>query len=529
MHKNYRAQTLTALGAALTTLVISGGVVALPASASVREVPAIASLLERPTVAEPAQFLLTTKDGVEEPAIKAGAAAQEAAAHLGVEVKALTQKNPDVFQVELEKALTADDAALFLTSLQADASVKVAVSEDDAEKQTAFAVSPGSPDMAAPVLVSSSVSKTSFNLADGPAVVTATVRLTDATGVKAPTVILSHSATGQQQGFGSMSLVSGTPQDGVWERTMTIPLGSATGQWDVTLYPVGDVLGNSGGGFRTLATLNVSGAVADVSAPVLVSSSVNKTSFNLFDGPAVVKASVRLKDQTGATAPTVILSHSETWQQQGFGSMSLVSGTPQDGVWERTMTLPEWAATGKWDVTLYPLRDAIGNSGGGFRTLATIDVQNQAPRTPVTPAAVTFTDKDGTKDDVYVVPATTGVEYLVGGRVVAAGTYPGSETVTVTARAVTDYVLASGATASWTGTFKSTPFVVTPAAVLFTDKDGTKDDVYVVPATAGVEYLVGGKVVAAGTYPGSGTVTVTARAVTDYVLAAGATASWTGT
>ncbi|MCD4853799.1 hypothetical protein LN996_23600, partial [Arthrobacter sp. AK01] len=66
-------------------------------------------------------------------------------------------------------------------------------------------------------------------------------------------------------------------------------------------------------------------------------------------------------------------------------------------------------------------------------------------------------------------------------------TYPGAGTVTVTARATTDYVLATGATASWSGTFKATPFVVTPAAVVFTDKDGTKDDVYVVPSTAGVE------------------------------------------
>uniref|UniRef100_UPI003A80FDE1 MSCRAMM family protein n=1 Tax=Arthrobacter sp. LFS091 TaxID=3229892 RepID=UPI003A80FDE1 len=114
----------------------------------------------------------------------------------------------------------------------------------------------------------------------------------------------------------------------------------------------------------------------------------------------------------------------------------------------------------------------------------------------VMPAAVMFTDKDGTKDDVYVVPATTGVEYLVGGKVVAAGTYPGSGTVTVTARALTGYVLAAGAMASWSGTFKATPFVVTPAAVTFTDKDGTKDDVYVVPAVTGVEYLIGGEVVA---------------------------------
>ena len=94
---------------------------------------------------------------------------------------------------------------------------------------------------------------------------------------------------------------------------------------------------------------------------------------------------------------------------------------------------------------------------------------------------MTFTDKDGTKDDVYVVPSTAGVEYLVGGKVVAAGTYPGVGTVTVTACAIADYVLATGATASWSGWFKATPFVVTPAAVTFPDQAGTKDDVVLSP------------------------------------------------
>ncbi|WP_454811290.1 S8 family serine peptidase [Paenarthrobacter nitroguajacolicus] len=144
----------------------------------------------------------------------------------------------------------------------------------------------------------------------------------------------------------------------------------------------------------------------------------------------------------------------------------------------------------------------------------------------VTPAPVVFTDVDGTKDDTYTVPATAGVEYLVGGNVVAAGTHPGSGTITVTASAITDYVLAEGATSEWVHEFKATPFVVTPAPVVFTDMHGTKDDTYTVPTTAGVEYLIGGNVVAAGTYPGSGTVTVTAKAVTDYVLAEGATSEW---
>ncbi|MDQ0078510.1 S8 family serine peptidase [Arthrobacter oryzae] len=51
---------------------------------------------------------------------------------------------------------------------------------------------------------------------------------------------------------------------------------------------------------------------------------------------------------------------------------------------------------------------------------------------------------------------------------------------------------------------------VVPAPVQFTDKIGTPKDSYTVPSTVGVEYLVGGKVISAGTYPGSGTVTVTA-------------------
>ena len=144
----------------------------------------------------------------------------------------------------------------------------------------------------------------------------------------------------------------------------------------------------------------------------------------------------------------------------------------------------------------------------------------------VAPAAVTFTDKDGTNEDTYSVPATTGIDYLVGGRVVAAGKYPAMGKVTATARPKTDYALAPGALASWSMTFKATPFPVSPAAVTFIDKVGTKDDTYTVPATTGVEYLVDGQVVAAGTYPGTWVVIVSARAKMGYVLAPGAPALW---
>ena len=154
----------------------------------------------------------------------------------------------------------------------------------------------------------------------------------------------------------------------------------------------------------------------------------------------------------------------------------------------------------------------------------TIDACVTAP-TSVTPTAPTFTDKVGTADDSYTVPSKAGVEYSVGGVVTAAGTNPGSGTVTVTAGAKPGYVLAG--TTTWTFEFTdgAAAASVTPTAPTFTDKVGTADDSYTVPSKAGVEYSVGGVVTAAGTYPGRGSVTVTAGAKPGYVLAG--TTTWT--
>ncbi len=79
---------------------------------------------------------------------------------------------------------------------------------------------------------------------------------------------------------------------------------------------------------------------------------------------------------------------------------------------------------------------------------------------------------------------------------------------------------------------KVEPVAVTPEAVTFRDADGVRT--YTVPRVAGVEYLVDGKVVGAGTYDAEAgaTVTLTARAAGtaesggEYVLAEGAETSW---
>src|SRR5690625_3817811 len=158
----------------------------------------------------------------------------------------------------------------------------------------------------------------------------------------------------------------------------------------------------------------------------------------------------------------------------------------------------------------------------------------------VTPEDVTFTDEPGTENDTFTVPEVEGVQYLVDGEVIDAGTHPGQGLVTVTAEAVEGYVLAEGATTEWSHEFStdgedpdpgdpgepSEPVEVTPEDVTFTDEPGTENDTFTVPEVEGVQYLVDDEVIDAGTHPGQGLVTVTAEAEEGYVLAEGATTEW---
>ena len=140
--------------------------------------------------------------------------------------------------------------------------------------------------------------------------------------------------------------------------------------------------------------------------------------------------------------------------------------------------------------------------------------------TLVTAEDPTQVDTYGTADDTYTVPATPGVQYRVDGADVAAGTYPGSGTVVVTAVAQPGHEL-TGPT-SWSLPFTDIRLASAeePSKV---DDYGTADDTYTVPTTEGVTYQVDGADVAAGTYPGTGTVVVTAVAQPGYELTGPAT------
>ena len=195
----------------------------------------------------------------------------------------------------------------------------------------------------------------------------------------------------------------------------------------------------------------------------------------------------------------------------------------------------------------------LSNSTSAGRTVPGVDTDNNAADftvgaptptnsannavepTAVTPAAATSADMCGTAHDTYTIPGTAGVVYSVDGTVTSAGTYPGTGTVVVTAAPAEGYVVTEGADTSWSLVFTdvacdpNTPTAVTPADATFADMCETANDTYTIPATAGVVYSVDGTVTSAGTYPGTGTVVITAAAAEGYVLADGAPSTWTAT
>ncbi|GMA33397.1 GH92 family glycosyl hydrolase [Litorihabitans aurantiacus] len=92
------------------------------------------------------------------------------------------------------------------------------------------------------------------------------------------------------------------------------------------------------------------------------------------------------------------------------------------------------------------------------------------PSQEVTPLPVVFTDERGREDDTYTIPSVTGVEYVVDGEVVAAGTYPGRDLVRVEARPLPAFTFPEGATTVWEHVFTpptSSPFADVPVENMF--------------------------------------------------------------
>ena len=122
----------------------------------------------------------------------------------------------------------------------------------------------------------------------------------------------------------------------------------------------------------------------------------------------------------------------------------------------------------------------------------------------------------------FTIPATTGVTYLVDGEPIEPGTYSSPTTGTITAQAQQGYALSNS---EWSFTLDLPATTACPTVV--TPVDPTVDPSttcgvegsYTIASTEGIEYLLDGVVVTAGSHEGPASGTITARALEGFTLA----------
>ena len=207
---------------------------------------------------------------------------------------------------------------------------------------------------AGPQVVSLSYSPSSVDVTNASASVTVTAHLTDGQNITYAGLGFTNQTTNQSE-LASLSLVSGSQQDGTWRGTLTVPRGAAAGAW----YYNGSV--QDGVNFVSFSD----GPGAPQNLPAGAPGPLSVTDSSPSAGPQVVSLSYSPSsvDVTNASASVTVTAHltdgqnityaglgftNQTANQSELASLSLVSGSQQDGTWRGTLTVPRGAAAGAW-------------------------------------------------------------------------------------------------------------------------------------------------------------------------------------
>ena len=107
---------------------------------------------------------------------------------------------------------------------------------------------------------------------------------------------------------------------------------------------------------------------ADTTPPQLESwEIISSRSINVDNGAVIVSVQFRITDPSGFDEPIVTASHEsgQTSDSFNFGPSNLfrVSGDDKDGTWQADISISQGSASGEWSISLFPLRDSLGNSG----------------------------------------------------------------------------------------------------------------------------------------------------------------------
>lgn len=235
---------------------------------------------------------------------------------------------------------------------------------------TELSVTSPAPDLSGPQLDGFDFAPKSVNVTTSAQEVSCTMDWSDAgSGVEFAQCSFTAPGTDQAQGCSAFAPSSGTPNDGTYECSVTIPRYAADGTWEASAFAL-DSIGNSNGldpdglgaaGFPT--DLQVT-SDADVSGPVLDGFDIDPTSIDVSSSEDVVSCTMTVSD-----APAGVQRAScEIGRLDGFDFLAHdctasapASGTRQDGVFRCNVVVPASSSGGTWQVQSVSLIDEVGN------------------------------------------------------------------------------------------------------------------------------------------------------------------------
>ena len=387
-----------------------------------------------------------------------------------------------------------------------------------------------------PEVTTPSTTPAQIDVVDGPAKVTVRFDAADSgSGVNIDTILVyteSEAVPPQKP-----TLVSGDQLSGTYETVFTIPEYVTAGYWNFYVY-MSDIAGNDyiGNGNGWIGGIDVI-SVDDKEAPT-ITSSLSSTLVDITDKPAEVRAEVTARDPGVGIAPDKQIMSMTYLGSSGSGT--LIKNSSSDlhtAIFTDLHIFGTDSTPGRYRVQFGSISDRNGNSAAGQIHVGEVTVATRPGRgkrpslanqdglliakwTPTSDllGVLEYEAQFSGQNETRSIRTTDTAASIAD---LPAGTY--------TARVRAKNQLGWGEWSSVSDPANVTTVPVTAAPVVFNDQDGTAKDTYTVPAVKGIEYQVGGKTVAAGTYPGVDTVTVTARALAGYVLASGSPAKWSAT
>jgi hypothetical protein len=217
----------------------------------------------------------------------------------------------------------------------------------------------GTTDSAPPTFGSGTVSPQTVDVSFAPASVTFEIDVADDLSGVAGIAGRSISPAGATSTFGVTRIIGSTGDRSTrWRGTVTVPKLGANGTWGIQLNAT-DIVGNQTP-LATRLSFNVTGT-SDTLAPVFGPLTVSPTAVSVGGRSATVSFEVDVTDDFSGVADVAGRSVSPAGPTMTF-PVTRVQGAIGDRTtrWRGTITVPQFAATGVWNIELLAT-DVVGN------------------------------------------------------------------------------------------------------------------------------------------------------------------------